>query len=60
MKLKAVFGDPVDEGALRQIETVLSDERAVAGALMADHHLGYSMPIGVVMAGDDTFDPYKD
>ncbi len=56
-KLKAVFGDPVDEGALRQIETVLEDDRAVAGALMADHHLGYSMPIGGVVAYQDAISP---
>jgi len=104
-----IFGEPRDEGAVAQIENVMRDERAVAGALMADHHLGYSMPIGglvrselnergitvlgsgadeapavykdlgtvlaqhanievlhilhpvgVVMAGEDTFDPYKD
>jgi tRNA-splicing ligase RtcB len=56
-KLKAVFGDPVDEGALRQINTVLEDERAVAGALMADHHLGYSMPIGGVVAYEGAISP---
>jgi len=55
-KLKAVFGDP-DEGALRQIETCLADDRAVAGALMADHHLGYSMPIGGVVAYEDAISP---
>ena len=56
----AFFGTP-DPGAVEQIEKVLGHERAVAGALMADNHLGYSMPIGgVVMAGDDTFDPFKD
>ena len=52
-----VFGDPVDEGALRQIENVLADERAVAGALMADHHRGYSMPIGGVVAYKDAISP---
>ena len=48
-KLRAIFGDP-DEGAVRQIVACLADERAIAGALMADHHLGYSMPIGGVVA----------
>lgn len=56
-KLTAVFGDPVDEGALAQIERVLEDERAVAGALMADHHLGYSMPIGGVVAYENAISP---
>lgn len=52
-----IFGDPVDEGALRQIENCLRDERAVAAALMADHHLGYSMPIGGVVAYEDAISP---
>ena len=56
-KLTAVFGDPVDEGALRQINSVLQDERAIKGALMADHHLGYSMPIGGVVAYQDAISP---
>ena len=51
-----VFGAP-DEGAVRQIETCLEDERAVAGALMADHHLGYSMPIGGVVAYEGAISP---
>jgi tRNA-splicing ligase RtcB len=56
-KLKRVFGDPVDEKALAQINVVLEDERAVAGALMADHHLGYSMPIGGVVAYEEAISP---
>lgn len=43
-----VWGDPVDPVALQQIETCA---RGAAGAaLMADHHVGYSMPIGGVVA----------
>ena len=56
-KLQAVFGDPVDEKALKQIETVLDDDRAVKGALMSDHHLGYSMPIGGVVAYKNAISP---
>jgi tRNA-splicing ligase RtcB len=52
-----VFGDPVDEGALVQIRKCMEDDRAVAGALMADHHLGYSMPIGGVIAYKDAISP---
>jgi tRNA-splicing ligase RtcB (3'-phosphate/5'-hydroxy nucleic acid ligase) len=48
--------DP-DEGAREQINACLEDERAVAGALMADHHLGYSMPIGGVIAYDGAISP---
>lgn len=39
-----VWGSPVDEGALRQIKNCAKSAHAVA--LMGDHHLGYSVPIG--------------
>lgn len=44
-----VWGAP-DAGAVKQIKTCLADEQAAAGALMGDHHIGYSMPIGGVVA----------
>jgi tRNA-splicing ligase RtcB len=53
----SVFGSPVDEKALAQIENVADDERVVAAALMADHHLGYSMPIGGVAVYDNAISP---
>lgn len=56
-KTLTYFGDPVDEGAVKQIKTCLEDDRAVAGALMADHHLGYSMPIGGVVVYDGAISP---
>lgn len=46
-----------DEGAIKQMKNVMSDERAVKGALMADHHKGYSMPIGGVVAYEDAVSP---
>jgi tRNA-splicing ligase RtcB len=52
-----VFGSPVDERALEQIEHVARDERVVAAALMADHHVGYSMPIGGVAVYDNAISP---
>lgn len=52
------WGSPVDEGAMRQIRTCA--RTAEAAALMADHHKGYAIPIGVAMAGEDEHDPYKD
>jgi tRNA-splicing ligase RtcB len=52
-----VFGDPIDEGAIEQIKNCMRDERAVRGALMADHHLGYSMPIGGVVAYENAVSP---
>jgi tRNA-splicing ligase RtcB len=35
----------------------MRDERALRGALMADHHKGYSMPIGGVVAYDGAISP---
>ena len=40
----------VDESAFRQIRSCINDESVAGGALMADHHKGYSMPIGGVVA----------
>lgn len=51
-----VFGN-AEEGALEQIKIVMQDERAVMGALMADNHQGYSMPIGGVVAYDKAISP---
>jgi tRNA-splicing ligase RtcB (3'-phosphate/5'-hydroxy nucleic acid ligase) len=51
-----IFGD-VQENAVKQLKNVMKDERAVAGALCADHHLGYSMPIGGVVAYRDAISP---
>jgi tRNA-splicing ligase RtcB len=50
-----VFGEPVDEGALSQIKTCARDAAKVA--LMADHHRGYSVPIGGVVAYEDAISP---
>ena len=52
-----IFGSPQDEGAVAQIQNVMKDDRVVAGALMADHHLGYSMPIGGVVVYDGAISP---
>jgi tRNA-splicing ligase RtcB (3'-phosphate/5'-hydroxy nucleic acid ligase) len=51
-----VFGDH-EQKTIDQIEKVLEDDRAVAGALCADGHLGYSMPIGGVVAYKDAISP---
>jgi len=52
-----IRGSPVDAGALRQIQICLADEPAAGGALLADHHLGYSMPIGGVVAYRNAISP---
>ena len=51
----AVWGEPVYEEALGQLETCVKG--AFGGALMADHHVGYSMPIGGVVAYVDKVSP---
>lgn len=48
-KLLPVWGVP-DEGAVQQMRTCMEHDDVVGAALMADHHLGYSMPIGGVIA----------
>jgi tRNA-splicing ligase RtcB (3'-phosphate/5'-hydroxy nucleic acid ligase) len=53
----AVFGDPVDTGALDQIKRTRVHERVRATALMADHHKGYGVPIGGVVAYEDAISP---
>jgi len=50
-----VWGSPVDEGALRQIRNCAKTADRVA--LMADHHLGYAVPIGGVVAYRDSISP---
>ncbi|MGC1378885.1 MAG: RtcB family protein [Anaerolineales bacterium] len=50
-----VWGDPVDEGALKQIKNCARSADKVA--LMADHHLGYAVPIGGVVAYEDRISP---
>ena len=53
-KEKSVFGQP-DKNTLGQFHDVLM--RAERGALMADAHLGYIMPIGGVMAYQNKVSP---
>jgi len=51
-----VWGDPVLPNALSQIKMV-ADHGAEKVALMADHHVGYSMPIGGVAAYREHLSP---
>jgi len=50
-----VFGEPVDDGALKQIQNAFPI--ADKAALMADHHLGFGVPIGGVVAYRDHVSP---
>lgn len=49
-----VFG-PVQENALEQMKNCL--KTAERGALMADHHLGYAVPVGGVVVYDGQISP---
>ena len=50
-----VWGDPVDESALRQIKNCAKEAAQVA--MMGDHHKGYAVPIGGVVAYEDKISP---
>ena len=52
-----VFGYSYDPQALAQISTVAHHGRVTDAALMADNHLGYSMPIGGVAAYREMVSP---
>lgn len=51
-----VWGEP-DPGALSQIKTCKAMPETAAVALMADHHKGYAVPIGGVVAYRDHISP---
>lgn len=53
----ALYGRPIFEDALRQIRECAAHPAARGAALMADHHVGYSMPIGGVVAYDNAISP---
>lgn len=50
-----IFGQLESDDCLRQIQAC--SERAYKACLMADHHLGYSMPIGGVVAYENLISP---
>lgn len=50
-----VWGSPVDEGAMSQMRTCMKTADKLA--LMADHHKGYAVPIGGVVAYRDKVSP---
>ena len=50
-----VWGDPIEASALKQIQRCA--RTADRAALMADHHKGYAVPIGGVVAYADKISP---
>jgi tRNA-splicing ligase RtcB (3'-phosphate/5'-hydroxy nucleic acid ligase) len=54
-----IFGaEAIEEGALNQMETAMKLPVTVAGALMPDAHQGYGLPIGGVLATQNSVIPY--
>ena len=51
-----IFGTH-DEKTIQQLETCVAAEEGAVGVLCADGHLGYSMPIGGVVAYRDHISP---
>lgn len=51
-----VWGDP-DQSAVDQMLACLDHDDVVGAALMADHHLGYSVPVGGVIAYGEHVSP---
>ncbi|MGA2440396.1 MAG: RtcB family protein [Tepidisphaeraceae bacterium] len=53
-----IWGDDTDPQALEQMQNAANLPIAVSGALMADAHVGYGLPIGGVLATDAAVIPY--
>lgn len=52
------WGSDLDDGAIRQMENASRLPVSVVGALMPDAHQGYGLPIGGVLATDNSVIPY--
>lgn len=52
-----IFGENIEQSALDQFYSAMAQEFVVKGALMADAHTGYSLPIGAVVATDGVILP---
>lgn len=57
LKIFTPSGVPVDAGAVEQMQNCMSAGDAIGGSLSADHHLGYSMPIGGSIAYPEHISP---
>lgn len=54
-----IYGaDKIEEGAIRQMNVAMKLPVTVSGALMPDAHQGYGLPIGGVLATNNTVIPY--
>jgi len=52
-----IFAEVIEHEALRQFESAMQQAFVVRGALMPDVHVGYSLPIGAVVATKDVVVP---
>ncbi|MBC8207441.1 MAG: RtcB family protein [Kiritimatiellales bacterium] len=52
-----IFAEAVDPKALEQFRSAMEQDFSVAGALMPDAHVGYTLPIGGVIATQDVVLP---
>lgn len=57
MKEHKIYSDTIDPKALHQFYEALGMSFSVKGALMADAHAGYAMPIGGVVATEGVVVP---
>ncbi len=53
-----IFGSGLEDGAIKQMQNAAMLPIAFAGALMPDAHQGYGLPIGGVLATENTVIPY--
>lgn len=52
-----IYAENLEENVLKQFSEAMAQDFVVEGALMADAHLGYSLPIGAVVATRDVIVP---
>ena len=52
-----IYGENIEQGALDQFHSALDQPYVVKAALMPDAHLGYSLPIGAVVATEGVVVP---
>jgi len=52
-----IFAEAIEHEALKQFESAMQQSFALRGALMPDVHVGYSLPIGAVVATKDVVVP---
>lgn len=57
MKQHKIYSENIDENALNQFYEALDQPYSIKGALMADAHLGYGLPIGGVVATEGAIVP---